>query len=73
MADYPLEAGGERGAAGGRRQGEHQQRIGSGIVLKELAGWSENTRSVYRAGGGSGRACAEATPSLLQVISHLLL
>ena len=41
VADYPLEAGGGRGAAGGRRQGEHQQtivvrRVGQAI-LEELA------------------------------------
>jgi hypothetical protein len=31
MADYQPEASGGRGAAGGRRQGEHQQRIALGL------------------------------------------
>ena len=58
MADDQPEAGGGRGAAGGRRQGEHQQRTASGIVLEELAGWSGNTLSGCRAGWRFGaRMC----------------
>ena len=50
MADYPLEAGGRRGADGGRRQGEHQQCTASD--------WSDGVGGARQGGPGTPRVVA---------------